>query len=275
MQLVSRDLIDDRELREWIAKRWSAQPEQILIETLEELRTDPQYTVYCEREVLPLGDFRLSIALWEPKSSLSEEYEDALRLVADFETEILWDHHEANPYEYLHLRPGSPPMAVVLRADLLDDEGCFAISRVVSEEHLGAIYSTFPIPRNRAREHLSSCYGVEPGAIDSRSSTNPSGPVPSTSHEVSPRVGELLFNHRLDIWFHRPREWNLPSVRSQEWLAGVATLANDLDSPLCAYHPSYQTTRNIPGGTDSETYCMHIEQGSSRRIPLKSCRTSY
>ncbi len=195
-------------------------------------------------------------------------------LSSRYNSEILTSDEDCNPYSFILIKPDKTCYTIDVDYDSYDEK---------EEMNFGQYWNAFfgtialenKIDENELKISLSSIFSEY---YDDLSLEYYNQDFFLKSLNGKTFLGKLFKNNYPHHYIVKPEgKQNWYSVRQKVdiFKEGIKELAKQTDLEICLFPADYSKVENIPGGSDSEEYCLQYLQGIEKRTIYKKRRKSW
>lgn len=178
---------------------------------------------------------------------------------------------ERHPYHSLLMTP----QGIWTRYDY-DEQTAEAVMASRRNTAMGVVCVPDALSGEDVQHVVTQSLGVPMDALEWRSGqVHPYGLTSETDDTYDWPLVEAHLQDPLEVRDAELQQWMPIAQKVERWLDAVERASMMLDVPLYAYHQTFNVVQNIPGGSDSETYCVRVDGHERQQLIFKVRRASW
>jgi hypothetical protein len=213
--------------------------------------------------------------LKEEKFNDIKERVDFLKgLSSKYNLEILTSDEDLNPYSFILIKPDKTCCTIVVDYDSYDEKKEMNFGQY-RNAFFGTIALENKIDENELKKSLSNIFS---DYYDDLIFEYYNQDFFMKSLKEKTFLGKLFKNnypHHYILKTEGKQNWYSVRQRVDIFKEGIKELAKKSDLEICLFPADYSKIENIPGGSDSEEYCLQYLKGLEKQTIYKKRRKSW
>ena len=195
-------------------------------------------------------------------------------LSSKYNLEILTSDEDFNPYSFILIKPDKSCCTINVDYDSYNDR-----EEMNFGQYWNAFFGTIAIKKkvdeNELNIKLSSIFGHYYDNIKLEYYYQDFFLKSLSEKSFLGKLFKNNYPHHFIIKLDGKQNWYSVSQKVDIFAEGIKKLAKNSDFEICLFPADYSKVENIPGGSDSEEYCLQYFNGFEKRTIYKKRRKSW